>query len=1175
MATQYRYHGTGRFSGPPNMDEEEVLRQAEAARKANPTQMAPGGPQPINETYQRGLRQPPSAPIQQPGQQRRQASIMDFGKETPMTRVAGMPMPKVDAAKIGFDPAVTRGLRGARMANEAAAAAEAEAARQAQLGQWGQRNQAEVGRIGQTGPVNYTRQEGATIDELMTRRGQRSGVAKAFDADIGGQEARILGLKGSLEALRTEYADAGKAGRAETDPFMQAIYSKQRELLTQKATDYQSRLSLAEELAQQSAASRGKAQADAAKAQEELLGIRRNEFGDGRLPNAPQDSALANSASEMSRSQQAKQQELLAEQQEIKGRAQRGNRELLPDEVTRLEAIDTEFKNNQANPDTMSPQRGNVRAEERAAKINDVVEPVKETVEDIKRKTGEAIDAGRAKVADGVQAAADAVKPNRPDNPNTPDVDESRTPGTDPDTTNREGIAQATEQERVKTSETPGSKEPGVVERIANRFRRGGQRFVNIAAGTAANDALNEMNQIEGAAKTKAKDDASLMRKVNRKTPEAASKFIADNPNISDNLKSILTERANGKQIRIAGAKEGLFKTVVNLPGDAVRATGRGVAAATKAARQGTKAMAKTGGKAGFVTTLFNIGNLYARNTSETDSALEGAKMTGGQLWDSAVNAFEKGKEIWNVSPIWEDAAAQYASAIGGDVAEGISQSEKGAKADARWWDQNVQQPFGPGYVNKPFYQIYDEEMAKGDTLGLDNVAKGLADNRAKHLAWMKDQALFDSPEGAEAPVQLAPSSPQRDWTANVVGPVTDVTDQYQAPPPSAPARGLAATRQPAAPTAAAATTPAANSGMTRADLGVTGQRQPFSSYGAGGQWMGLGGEAKAVPGLENYFGEGKPWTTADSDRLIATQLAERNTPEALLQDRIARSQIRFNNAVNSTRATMSDPNNWAEEPVRNEDGTISLERVAPDMLGVDQDALDQLGALDRSNVGAVQNQAGAASLRQGLQAARLANTMDNQAMDRANTLLTAALSTSKEPKDVDAKRGALSQLVAMGKDNPITQQVANTIIARAYQNQGPWDTKFSGGPGFWDQFMGRGPKVTPYSLGADAINQMYNSATWLAENGPTLPGMGVLAGKGDLSPEEWDFLQAFSAGNKPPGKTQKTAAASDSQAQAGLTPEEIAAMAQAQREWDEANRSRSGLRREQNDLWLQQMLYP
>ena len=360
-----------------------------------------------------------------------------------------------------------------------------------------------------------------------------------------------------------------------------------------------------------------------------------------------------------------------------------------------------------------------------------------------------------------------------------------------------------------------------------------------------------------------------------------------------------------------------------------------------------------------------------------------------------------------------------------------------------------------------------------------------------------------------------------------------------------------------------------------QSDGGSSGQRQPFSSYGAGGQWIGLGGEAKAVPGLENYFGEGKPWTTADSDRLIATQLAERNTPEALLQDRIARSQIRFNNAVNSTRATMSDPNNWAEEPVRNEDGTISLERVAPDMLGVDQDALDQLGALDRSNVGAVQNQAGAASLRQGLQAARLANTMDNQAMDRANTLLTAALSTSKEPKDVDAKRGALSQLVAMGKDNPITQQVANTIIARAYQNQGPWDTKFSGGPGFWDQFMGRGPKVTPYSLGADAINQMYNSATWLAENGPTLPGMGVLAGKGDLSPEEWDFLQAFSAGNKPPGKTQKTAAASDSQAQAGLTPEEIAAMAQAQREWDEANRSRSGLRREQNDLWLQQMLYP
>lgn len=1033
-----------------------------AARAAYAAQNPPNPPPP----------QPPARPVDRPTWG---ASMGNYGTETPMTRVAGMPMPKVDAAKIGFDPAVTRGLLGARMANEAAAAAEAEAARQAQLGRWGQRNQAEVGRIGQTGPVNYTRQEGATIDELMTRRGQRSGVAKAFDADIGAQEARILGLKGSLEALRTEYADAGKAGRAETDPFMQAIYSKQRELLTQKATDYQSRLSLAEELAQQSAASRGKAQADAAKAQEELLGIRRNEFGDGRLPNAPQDSALANSASEMSRSQQAKQQELLAEQQEIKGRAQRGNRELLPDEVTRLEAIDTEFKNNQANPDTMSPQRGNVRAEERAAKINDVVEPVKETVEDIKRKTGEAIDAGRAKVADGVQAAADAVKPNRPDNPNTPDVDESRTPGTDPDTTNREGIAQATQQERVKTSETPGSKEPGAVERIANRFRRGGQRFVNIAAGTAANDALNEMNQIEGAAKTKAKDDASLMRKVNRMTPEAASKFIADNPNISDNLKSILTERVNGKQIRIAGAKEGLFKTVVNLPGDAVRATGRGVAAATKAARQGTKAMAKTGGKAGFATALVNIGNLYARNTSETDSALEGAKMTGGQLWDSAVNAFEKGKEIWNVSPDWKDAAAQYASAIGGDVAEGISQLEKGAKADARWWDQNVQQPFGPGYVNKPFYQIYDEEMAKGDTLGLDNVAKGLADNRAKHLAWMKDQALFDSPEGAEAPVQLAPSSPQRDWTANVVGPVTDVTDQYQAPPPPAPARGLAATRQPAAPA-----------------------------------------PLRYDPARGVYYEEGA---------------YDRPAPQVLRG---------MNVSGGNAPSGMQQALDYATMRIANGNATKEDYALASYAMGG-----------GRGGIGSLRQQA----------------QIDQKTAERADQLLEDYFN-AEDPQKREAATTKLTGIMENDPQSPLAMALMTRAANLSQQNLGPLEGMLA------DTANTPFGTTNPMAFEGPLTEQTGN---WFDPNGYYDRNGNFVGNPEDLQdPAQQQQLRTlYNLYNR------QRYGGSDPQANAGPTAEELMAMAQEQQqqqqqelELDKANRKRSGLRRQQGEQWLQQMLY-
>ena len=116
MANPYRSAGTQRFSGPPTPGyEEDIKKRAALNRAANPTVMPEGGPQPINGPGQRPGLVPPATPAAP------RISIADYGKQTPMTRVQpamgdSIPMPQAQAARIGFDPAVTKGLATARQA---------------------------------------------------------------------------------------------------------------------------------------------------------------------------------------------------------------------------------------------------------------------------------------------------------------------------------------------------------------------------------------------------------------------------------------------------------------------------------------------------------------------------------------------------------------------------------------------------------------------------------------------------------------------------------------------------------------------------------------------------------------------------------------------------------------------------------------------------------------------------------------------------------------------------------------------------------------------------------------------------------------------------------------------------------------------------------------------------
>lgn len=116
MANPYRSAGTQRFSGPPTPGyEEDVKKRAALNRAAQPTAMPEGGPQPINGPGQRPGLVPPATPAAP------RISIADYGKQTPMTRVQpamgdSIPMPQAQAARIGFDPVVTKGLAAARQA---------------------------------------------------------------------------------------------------------------------------------------------------------------------------------------------------------------------------------------------------------------------------------------------------------------------------------------------------------------------------------------------------------------------------------------------------------------------------------------------------------------------------------------------------------------------------------------------------------------------------------------------------------------------------------------------------------------------------------------------------------------------------------------------------------------------------------------------------------------------------------------------------------------------------------------------------------------------------------------------------------------------------------------------------------------------------------------------------
>lgn len=688
-----------------------------------------------------------------------------------------------------------------------------------------------------------------------------------------------------------------------------------------------------------------------------------------------------------------------------------------------------------------------------------------------------------------------------------------------------DGMQAASEALEPKTSETPGAETkaqdadlPGAEGEqqrslfgrakeqaglAADRARRVAEGAADRVVGTKAGGQQAEINQALKRAETSEKAAATLEKRLGRMSAAEAQKVLDDpdariSDTVRERLQGIVDSGAPEKGVLRRGVER-----VVGVPGRVADTT---VGRMTRPLAPG---LAKAGGLVGAI----GLGGVLGRNISE-EGVGGGLRKTGEQTVEGLVDRGNAAVDIAQTLP-WQDTLKQGAMTVGEDILGGLSAAGKTLGAAGAYAAEKFN---GQG---RPFNEIYDEVMAQPDALGLDALAQRSQQYRQNEL--QAGRGL----NGARA--SLAPPEAARPETA--VPPV---------PPRNAPET--------------------LQRGMTRADLGVTGQRQPFSSYGAGGQWMGLGGEAKAVPGLENYFGEGKPWTTADSDRLIATQLAERNTPEALLRDQIAQSQIRFNNAVNSTRATMSDPNNWAEVPVRNEDGTISLERVAPNMLGFNQVALEQLGALDRSNVGAVQNLAGAASLRQGLQGTRDQMKLDAKIAEQADKLL-ADYFDAENPNKREAATTKLTGIMENDPQSPLAMALMTRAANLSQQNLGPLEGMLA------DTANTPFGTTNPMAFEGPLTEQTGN---WFDPNG-YYDRNGNFVGNPDdlLDPAQQQQLRTlYNLYN------QQRYGGSDPQANAGPTAEELMALAQEQQELDKANRKRSGLRRQQGEQWLQQMLY-
>ena len=214
----------------------------------------------------------------------------------------------------------------------------------------------------------------------------------------------------------------------------------------------------------------------------------------GRLPNAPANSALANSTPEITPVQQAKIDSWMAEREAIKATADTkfGGRPT-PSQTDRMRTLNKLIRAEMARPGVSSPQEAKAAEGLTKARIENPGATVKE--------------AGNA-VGDIVKSAEDLLK-------------SQELPGATPE------------------------KKPGLAKRIWNKTKRAGVSIANQVAGAPSDDLAGEIKLNRKLGIKEAKAQAALDRIVNRMSPQEAKDLLA-NGNFSDADKARLETRASG-----------------------------------------------------------------------------------------------------------------------------------------------------------------------------------------------------------------------------------------------------------------------------------------------------------------------------------------------------------------------------------------------------------------------------------------------------------------------------------------------------------------------------------------------------------------------------------------------------------------------------------------------------